>query len=377
MNCLSNNQIQAYLDGELSKSEGELLVYHLEQCLFCRESYENQRVDQEFCNLRIRNYNNLYATEKTEVPSLPLLLIGKYSKQNKGANQHMKTYKKYLLTACALVLVIGGMAMEPVRAAVGDVVSIFRAQNIKTMDISLGDLKTLEENIRHQEGNIDIENLAKVAQQGNEYKVISESEAQSSVDFPLTDLPGLKGKTLSEVNMMTAGKIDFTLNIANVNQLMKTLGAKKLFDMELDGKTFSINSAASVSMTYALDTQGSFNKHGINQVTYTQTKLPEITAPQGVSIQDLVDAIGSLSVLPSNLQSQLKSMTDVDKTLYLPNVDGTVESFDLGDQTFYGYFETGDYTYGSVMWMENDIVKALTGDFTKEDLEKIIKGNRQ
>ncbi len=369
MNCLSENQIQAYLDGEVSKSEGEQLDLHIKQCAFCKEAYERQLANNEFCSKHIDNYLEDLTVEQPKVQLAPVLPFQNHLKQNKGANNNMKPYKKYLLTACALGLVIGGMTMEPVRATVSDAVSIFRAHDIKTVDISLGDLKTLEEGLRRNEGNIDIENLAKVDQRGNECKSIPLSEAQGSVNFPLSDLDGLKGKTPTEVNLMTDGTIDFTLNITNVNEIMKTLGAEKLFNTELDGKTFSIYTPGSVSMTYALDDKG-----GRNDLTYTQTKFPEITAPQGTDVQDLVASIASLGILPPSLQSQLKSMTDVNHTLYLPNIDNMVESFEMGGQTFYGHFETGEYAYGSVMWMENGIVKALDGNFTKADLEKLIKG---
>lgn len=368
MNCLSENQIQAYLDGEVSKSEGEQIVMHMEQCAFCKNAYERQLANNEFCEKHITNYLEGFV-EQPKTSLAPVLPFNNHQKLNKGAKNNMKSYKKYLLTACALGLIVGGMTMEPVRATVSDAISIFRAQNIKTVDISLGDLKTLEESLSRHEGNIDIENLAKVDQRGSDYKDIPLSEAQSSVNFPLTDLPGLKGKNPTEVNLTTDGQMDFTLNINNVNALMKTLGAEKLFNTELDGKTFSIYTPGSVSMTYVLD-----DSDRGSRLTYAQTKFPEITAPQGTDVQDLVASIASLGILPRELQTQLKSMTDINNTLYLPNVDNMVETFEIGGQTFYGHFETGEYAYGSVMWMENGIVKALNGDFTKEDLEKFVKG---
>ena len=368
MNCLSENQIQAYLDGEVSASEAAQLAEHMTQCQFCKDAYERLEANNQFCQLHIGGFLESLETLEKANSIAPLIPIRNHLNQNKGAKNNMKTYKKYLLTACALGLIVGGMTMEPVRATVSDMVSIFRAQDIKTVNISLADLKSLEEGISKQETNINIDNLAKVEQKGSEYKTIGATEAQGSVNFPLSDLPGFKGQTPTEVNLTTDGKMDFTLNIGNVNELMKTLGAEKLFDSSLDGKTFSIYTPASVSMQYEIDSAAH------KRITYSQTKFPEITAPQGTNVQDLVASIASLGILPSELQNQLKSMTDINNTLYLPNVDGMLDTFEVNGLKMYGHFETGEYAYGSVMWMENGIVKALNGDFTKADLEKLIKG---
>lgn len=368
MNCLSDNQIQAYLDGEVSASEAARLAEHMTQCRFCKAAYERLEANDQFCQKHIGGFLEALDTTKTEMPLAPILPIENHLNRNKGAKNNMKAYKKYLLTACAVGLVVGGLTVEPVRATVSDMVSIFRAQDIKTVDISLADLKALEEGIAKQEGKIDIENLAKIEQKGSEFKTISLAEAQSSVNFPLSDLAGLQGKTPKEVNLSTEGKIDFTLNIENVNNLMKTLGAEKLFDSSLDGKTFSIYTPGSISMYY--ETDAATHKG----ITYSQTKFPEVTAPQGTNVQDLVASIASLGILPSELQSQLKSMTDINNTLYLPNIDGSLETIDVNGIKVYGSFESGVHSYGSAMWMENGIVKALYGDFTKEDLTKLIKG---
>lgn len=280
----------------------------------------------------------------------------------------MKSYKKVLAAVCIVGVMVAGMAIEPVRAAVGDMVSVFRATNIKTVDVSLGDLKQIETAISEHKGEINVDNLAQIKQTGGERKDISLEEAKTAVDFTTAPLNGLKDKIPTSNSVTTPLKVELTLKIGNVNSLMTSLGAKQLFDKSLDGKTITILMPATLTSEYRLNEKD-------DQIEYTQTKLPEIYAPDGTNMQELVSAVSSLGILPSELQSKLKSMTDLDKTLYLPNVDNAITPIKINGFDVYASFDKGeDYKYGTAMWLEDGVLKILTGSFDQADLEALIKG---
>lgn len=44
MNCLQDNNIQAYIDRELSSNEMEAMDKHLEECSFCKEKVEKRKL---------------------------------------------------------------------------------------------------------------------------------------------------------------------------------------------------------------------------------------------------------------------------------------------------------------------------------------------
>jgi len=366
MNCLSENLIQAYIDNEGTREEREYVMQHLATCEACQKLSEQMKEANQYCAIHLQHYEE--GAEDIQVPLAPVISIQKNNKTVKGAKINMKSYKKGLIAVCILGVLVAGMTIEPVRAAVGDVVSIFRATNIKTVDVSLGDLKQIETALADHKSEIDIENLAQIKQTGGEVKKITAEAAKTSVDFPINTLNGLKDKTPTATNMTTPLKVDFTLKIDNVNSLMTTLGAKQLFDKGLDGKTFSVLIPATVTEEYKLNSQE-------DQIEYTQTKLPEIIAPAGTNMQELVSAISSLGILPTELQNKLKSMTDLDKTLYLPNVDNMMKPIKINGLDVYANFDKGnDYKYGTAMWLEDGTMKILTGSFDQADLEVLIKG---
>lgn len=365
MNCISENQLQAYLDAELDQEAQLAVESHLESCTACKCLYEDMLAVNDFCGAAIGDFVNQDAGVSQSLAPSPLVTL----EPNKGRTNFMKTYKRYIASAAAVCLLVAGFTVEPVKAAVSDAVSIFRANNIQSVDISLEDLRALESALSQNEGKIDIENLAKVETKGGESKTVTLDEAQSAARFKLKTLKGLEAETPKEITLTEASEMTFQLNVEKVNGLMKTLGATKFFNESLNDKPFSIFTAGTISMAYELS-KGDKAQY----LHYVQTKFPEVTAPAGTSVEALTEAIASLGVLPPNLQSQIKSMADLNNTLYLPNVNGMLEKVELGGVTYYVQFDKESGYYSSAIWSQDGTVSMLSGNFDRAEFEKLILG---
>lgn len=383
MNCLGENLIQMYIDQETDEKLRQDIEAHLQQCSGCQEAYEVLLENHAFCLEVFSDYGQAIDQELLQVEdqmttegvtSLEVYKNQKKAKEtvkpNKGASWIMKKYQKYIASAAVIGLIVTGMSIEPVRASVSDVVSIFRANDMKTVDISLASLQEVEKALTEREGKINIDNLAKINQSGGESRnFTSLSAAEEEMGFGITPPNGLDGRyQLSSISGSTRQSIDFTLEIESVNDLMKTLGAEKLFDTALDGKTFSINMSPSVSVAY----EDSANHKYLN---YSLTKMPQVVAPAGTDINELVSCIASLGILPREIQNQLKNMTDMGETLYIPNVDGAVKTFDMGGKKVFGSFtEDANYSYGYATWLEDGVIHTLSGDLTEAEAKAILSG---
>lgn len=365
MNCLSENQLQAYLDSELDQAANLAVKHHLDSCGACKTLYEAMLEINTFSSAAIGDFIGHEAQlSEAHVPS-PQTHIN----PNKGRINSMKAYKRYIASAAAVCLLVAGFTIEPVKAAVSDAVAIFRANDIQSVDISLEDLKALESALSQNEGKIDIENLAKVETKGGESKTVTLPEAQGAVRFKMKALKGLESEKPKEVMLTESSEMTFQLNVEKVNSLMKTLGATKFFSEDLSGKPFSIYTAGTVSMAYEIN-QGDQSQY----IQYVQTKFPEVTAPAGTSVNALTEAIASLGILPPSLQSQIKSMADMNETLYLPNVNGMLEKVKIGGITYFVHFDKEQGYFSSAIWVEDGTVCMLSGNFDRSDFEKMIIG---
>lgn len=367
MNCLSEGRLQAYLDEEVGLEEAKQMKMHLSTCSKCQERYEEMLLTHRFTVNHLNSYSKAFEGDilNSATPSFrgPVHL-----ETYKGVNGKMKKYQKILATVAVVGLVVVGVSAEPVRAAVSDAVSIFRADKIETVDVSLGSLQALEEGLRGKEGSIHVENLADIEQSGGESSQVTLEEAKGMVSFKLDFPEGIKDKKPVALTATGAEQVDFTLKIDAVNELMRTLGATSFFEEALDGKTFTVSVPASLQAEYSVEGSD-------RTVYYSQTKMPEIIAPKEADTKKLIDAVASLGVLPTEIQSKIKTLSDVENTLYIPNVDGKVQTKTLGGNLVYYYFETFDGgNYGTATWLEDGVLKTLSGNLDERELEHIMTG---
>lgn len=365
MNCISESRLQAYLDRELNTIDKAEVELHLSGCEACQNLLEKMTENEQFTSDKVGHFLSGLDLQSNMTFSTPVNTI----ERTRGVKPYMKAYKKYAITAAAAVILVVGFTVEPVKAAVSDAVSIFRANHIATMDISLEDLSALERGLSQNAGNIDIENLAQVQTTGGESKNVSLEAAQNGVTFQLDEVSGLKNAQIQDIFLTESSEMTFTLNVEKVNGLMKTLGATKFFDESLSGKPFSIYTPGTVSRHYLLN-NGTDTKY----ITYVQTKFPEITAPAGTSVSELTEAIASLGILPSNLQSQIKSMADVSHTLYLPNINGSLETIEIAGTTYFAQFNAEHDYDNHVIWSKDGSIHIMSGQFSQDEFTKMIMG---
>lgn len=278
MRCPNEGSIQAYIDGELNEIEMKEIKSHLLQCERCRKFYEDLKLTDKFVFEKMNNYSKGYRNNESVIKSISV----QDNIKKKGEYSFMKKYKKVIVAASLGFVLTSCIAVTPIRAAIGNAVSIFRANDIKSINVTLDDMKKLQKNMESHTANIEIDNIGKVTQEGGEQKTVTMEEAKKEVDFNILVPESIKN--INNVSLEKKTKIDFTLNVENINQLVKSLGSKKLFPKELDGKTFSLTLPTSLNFEY---NDASSSKY----VRISEGKIPEITGPSEENINEVVSVL--------------------------------------------------------------------------------------
>jgi hypothetical protein len=97
MKCLSEEKVQAYIDGELDVSEKESLKKHLATCETCQKAARNQRE----LSLSLKGTMNLFVDD--------YILVPEFRHQSEGGNLKVSKIRKLVYTfsaACILLLMI-------------------------------------------------------------------------------------------------------------------------------------------------------------------------------------------------------------------------------------------------------------------------------
>lgn len=365
MKCLSEGIIQAYIDEELNDIEMKEVEIHLFQCKKCKETYKELKSINNFTLDKLDGYKNKFNMKSL---SMDIKINSK-----KGEFKIMKKYKKITAAACVALAITTCVSVQPIRAAVINAASIFRATDIKSVNISLEDVKKLKSELEKNKSDINIDKIGKVKYQGGEQKSVTIDEAQKTLPFTILYPKNMPSKNTKNISINKPSKCDFTLNIENINQLLKSLGGKKLFPKNLDGKTFSLNTGGTLNIFYEDYTNG-------NRIAISESKMPEIIAPDNASVDEIFNAISDLSILPYDMQKQLKSMKDWKSTFYVPDLGNKSEEMTINGMKAIGYFDnnknSNESKHSYILMLKDDILISIDGNADKNELIEIAKSMR-
>jgi hypothetical protein len=369
MKCPGKDVLQAYIDGELEISIRKNIETHLDNCDKCKSVLEVLKENDDFVFTRLKNYKQHF--EDCNVPFSPLSEVKRQNinMENKGVFNNMLKNRKFVAAACAALVVTVCVTVQPVRAAISNALSIFRVENVKGINVTLEDLQEIHEKLSSGQGEINLDNMGSAKLQGGKSRASSQDDVKNLPDIDVAFPTALSGAAQS-INVVEPASIDFTLNVKNVNQIMKSYGATKLLPDNIDGKTFKVDIASQVTMNYLVKDKN---------VVILQTKSPEITVPEGVNVDEVYSAVVEMPILPQNLKSQLKSIKDWKNTLYIPVVESDMTGVDINGAKGYmtkDYGDSEDAHENAVIWYNKGVIYAVSGRIDSGEILKIARSMR-
>lgn len=369
MKCFDAGTLQAYIDGELEIDVKKKLESHLEACPECKGHLDELKANDDFAFAKINSYrqftfDNAEPSGKAAVPKRKNLLD--YSNP-KGVENFMFKYKKLLAAACSIALVVTCLSFQPVRAAISNALSIFRVDNVQGIKVTLDDIQQIQKKLNGMDSQIDMDKLGKITRQGGESKQVSVDEALKLAGDSVSLLPAGLSSNKPEITTTEPARIEFNLNVENVNSVLKSFGTQKLLPENIENKTFAVNFPRQFSINY---------KIGNKTVSISQMRSPEIEVPEGVNADEIYECLVNLPILPDNIKNQLKSIKDWQHTMYVPVLEGQSEEADINGCK--GYLTSGidsrtQQSSSLLVWYNNGVIYGVYGDISKTDILSIAK----
>lgn len=230
-----------------------------------------------------------------------------------------------ILASLALVLALITF-VKPVQTLALDTLSIFRVNNVKTLEITIADL---------QEGMQTLSNLkeafkGKTFEHNSLINVVSKSQHQvtklnAAEEFEAFKLrlPRELADQTPEITALDSGKMTFTLNVDAGNQLLKAVNSPKLLSNNLQNVEMSVVSSAAAFANYG-------------DVLFVATQKSYLDAPQAAK-SELRDVMLDMPLIPVNLRQQLAEIDEDSSDIYLPVLVGFGREVDLGGKNGYIY----------------------------------------
>lgn len=378
MKCPDIEILQAYIDCELDITLKKDVEFHISTCSKCSEVFNRLKDNDDFAFSKIVSYKQ-FAEEKfipsSSVP-MPVTFENKNMNYKRGVFDFMKKYKRFGAAFCAAAVIVTCITVQPVRSAIASTLSIFRVQKMEGINITLKDLEEISSKLESNQSDINIDKIGNIKHEGGQLKNVEAGEIKNVADFEPLFPSVLEGNKV-KASIVEPSSMELTLNVENINQLMKTLGSTKLLPKEIDGKTFFINFSSQVMLDYYND-----DNNG-KYVCIIEMKSPEIKVPSGVNVDEIYGSLVDLPILPKRLQQQLKSIKDWKNTLLVPVVESETEEININGVKAYisskddmQNNENSSGSYSSIIWYKDGIIYGIQGNVSKDEIINIAKSMR-
>lgn len=235
--------------------------------------------------------------------------------------------KRKLVISVSLVLVLALVGfIKPVQTLALDFLSIFRVNDVQTIEITITDLEEGLQTISHLKEALKGKDLAHSSLlhivSKPEHEVIKLAEAEEFDAFRFR-LPLELVSQKPEISAIDSGKMTFTLDVDACNELLKAMNSPK----QLSGNLHNVE-------MIAVSSAAAYAKY--EDLLFSATQRSYLDAPEAAK-NELRDVILNLPSIPLNLRQQLAEV-DIDSSdIYLPVLVGFGREVNLGGKNGYIY----------------------------------------
>lgn len=270
-------------------------------------------------------------------------------------------YRRVFVAAMATVAIVLGLVLTPAGAALGQLLTVFRAEQFAAVTIDPQSLQNVEPGALADMGPEDFGSFA-----GTQPKTIdltSPAEAQARVDFPVRTLAGLSGAP-AKVGVSTPASATFTFDLEKTRTSLAEIGVRATLPAEFDGATVEVDIPAMVGQFWGSEETGIF---------FLQGRSPTLEIAPVLDTPEMWDLFFTLSGLPPELESQVRAFTAARDTVPVPVMEGDdAREVDVdgvkGLLVNYRGRGGAENTVSFLLWQKDGIVYALGGNVPQAEI---------
>jgi hypothetical protein len=373
--CYDDGQLTAYLDGETDAETSSAIGAHLSECAACSARLERLSSDSAFAAEKLGALEP--TAEVIPMPaSGPSARDAQGNRERWGGREDAKPGRRarvrsvsriQIMTAAAAVLMLGSLALAPVRTAVASMLQIFRVQQVQSMSITGEDVGKIEEAFRGS-GHVSLKKYGDVWVEGGsmESSDVVLPRAQAAVDFPVKLVPSDTGTP----TVMLTGRSTyrFKLHVSAINEVLTQYGAETLMPESADGKVFSVEIPAMVVVGYPSPVGEPGKKRlKTDNLTIAQARSPQLIVPDGVDPARLRQVLIDLPLLPQQVRNQIADVKEWQSTLLIPNMGGESHDVTINGTPAVAMHEKIEDPHApftqntTLIWSENGVFRAING----------------
>lgn len=378
---ISEATLRAYLDKALPDDELDRIEQHLAHSSTARATITRLRQNMAETGkaLSLLTPTNLHYSSapqalqrlQTKLADEPTINLNWIERMSIMFNKSFLRRHQSAITALALLLVlIIAFSFAPVRAMAGDLLKIFRVQEVKVISVDADHLKNLENN---SELNSLMEEFASktetVVDGGEPQEVASLSEAADLVDFTIAEVANVPSDAgaLSKIAVLKQAVHKLHLDPDLTEAIFEAAGIEIDLPEALKETPITVTRPSMVLQSWGSDDE--------EHLGFAQLRSPEIEYPEDLNLDELGVATLRFLGLSEAEAIALGGTIDWANTLILPvpsDADVTITEVSINGAPG-TLFQEEDGADRAVMWQKGGMTYMLTGPYAPDQLLAIAQ----
>ncbi len=378
--CSDEGRLRAYLDDALPADEHVALGAHLRGCAACRSRLREvealatqvggllpRAVSQPEPGVALAQLRATLARER----SVPVIHTPKASRrrvpdnvtQRRGVMSLASRFwsgprrpggTRLFAGLTALVMVLGLMAFPPVRALAGQLLQVFRVQNVMFVPIDSARLQQLE-SVDFDPKTLFMAEPELINNPAPPQPVASTAEAAIAAGFTPSEVTSFPSTTLSsEIVVHDRRVVQTQVNVESARQLLEVMGVS---DVQLPDALGAEPIVADIPRAVETSYTGADFR-----LTLNQGRSPDVTLPEGVDLAVLGRAALRLLGIEPQQAEAISRNIDWSSTLVVPFPSdvSTIQQVTVGGRQAL-LVGDGD-SHSQLYWQSDDRFYMLEGD---------------
>jgi len=371
---LTDGELRASLDGELDES----LLRHLDACAECR-GHLNQLKQT---HLRVASRLSFLAPGTEPVPSVQFAwsrFTEQYLKQ-KEISMLRKWFAFPVVRAVAIAVLALAllMAIPTTRALAGELLNLFRVQQVAVLPIDSTGLENMTGNeaLGSQLSELVSDSTVVTDEPGEPVLVANAEEASASAGFNVR-LPAEAAS--SKIYVTDSSAFTLTVNRDKAQAFIESAGRSDLVLPEpIDGAEIAVSIPSTVSAAFGTCPEPQMEKREMGEmdgpresypdcIVFSQMTSPLVNAPDGVDIAQLAQIGLEFSGMSRAEAAAFTSTIDWTSTLVIPIPRNAATYEDVSVDGVTGKLIMRESNYSpeyALLWVKDGIVYAISGSGT-------------
>ncbi len=324
MKAHDTGRLRAYLDGELSPGEREVVAAHVDRCAACKAELELLQSRSTGVAGRL---DELDAPGAAPVPQAALVRFRQAEAARGSVSGPARLWENVTrsfemikrsavsprwrpaLAALGAVIVVALLfSIAPVRIAAADFLSLFRVQKFAVIPLNTQQMDRLDQLAKQAEGQLGKPQV--VREKGPEQPVGDASQASSLAGYTVRTPSRLpEGASLNKFVVQSGPAMHYEVNRAALETFLQAAGAPTTGLPQTDKLTFDVDVANFVAQDYRI---------GANRLEFMQVPSPQVNLPEGIDPTALAETGFIYLGMPAEDAHRMATSIDWTSTLVVP-----------------------------------------------------------